>query len=91
MKLAIVKLSALGDIVHAMVALQFIKQQFPSSEIDWLVEAPFAELLAHNPDIHRVLPIQLKALKKNPSQFIKQFTTLKHYQQQNYDLSLIHI
>ena len=29
MKIAIVKLSALGDIVHAMVALQFIKPQVP--------------------------------------------------------------
>jgi heptosyltransferase-1 len=27
MKIAIVKLSALGDIVHVMVALQFIKAQ----------------------------------------------------------------
>ncbi len=86
MKLAIVKLSALGDIVHAMVALQFIKQQLPNSEIDWLVEAHFADLLAHNPDINRVLPIHLKALKKKPTQFVKQFTTLKRYQQHNYDL-----
>ncbi|MEY3280678.1 MAG: hypothetical protein RL674_663, partial [Pseudomonadota bacterium] len=31
-KIAIVKLSALGDIVHAMVALQFIKKQFPNSQ-----------------------------------------------------------
>ena len=73
MKLAIVKLSALGDIVHAMVALQFIKQQLPNSEIDWLVEAHFADLLAHNPDINRVLPIHLKALKKKPTQFVEFF------------------
>jgi len=31
MKIAIVKLSALGDIIHAMVALQFIKQEYPEN------------------------------------------------------------
>ncbi|MGZ8165940.1 MAG: lipopolysaccharide heptosyltransferase I, partial [Methylobacter sp.] len=38
MRIAIVKLSALGDIVHAMVALQFIKAQIRDIEIDWIVE-----------------------------------------------------
>ena len=30
MKIAIVKLSALGDIVHAMIVLQFIKKHYPA-------------------------------------------------------------
>jgi heptosyltransferase-1 len=48
-KIAIVKLSALGDIVHAMVALQFIKAAYPHAEIDWIVEPGFAEVLAKTP------------------------------------------
>jgi len=44
-KIAIVKLSALGDIVHAMVALQFIKAYSPAIQIDWIVEERFAEVL----------------------------------------------
>ena len=42
MKIAIVKLSALGDIIHAMVALQFIKNYDSTIEIDWIVEENFA-------------------------------------------------
>jgi len=38
MRIAIVKLSALGDIIHAMVVLQFIKQHLPNSTVDWVVE-----------------------------------------------------
>ena len=38
MRLAIVKLSALGDIVHAMVVLQFIKKFNQEISIDWFVE-----------------------------------------------------
>ena len=45
MRIAIVKLSALGDIIHAMVALQFIKQSLPDSSIDWIVEEGFKDLL----------------------------------------------
>ena len=45
MRIAIVKLSALGDIVHAMVVLQFIKQFNKDIVIDWVVEKNYQELL----------------------------------------------
>lgn len=85
MKIAIVKLSALGDIVHAMVALQFIKAALPEAEIDWVVEQGFAELLMHNPHIRKILPINLKALKKDKSQLIGQWQLLQRYAQEDYD------
>ena len=67
MKIAIVKLSALGDIVHAMVVLQFIRKQYPDAQIDWIVEQPFKGVLEYNPDIHRIHPVQIKALKQQKS------------------------
>ena len=36
MKIAIVKLSALGDIVHAMVVLQFMRLHNHKIKIDWI-------------------------------------------------------
>lgn len=85
MKIAIVKLSAMGDIVHAMVALQFIKAALPAAEIDWVVEQGFAELLNHNPHIRRVLPVNLKALKTDKSQLLAQWRLVKRYAQEDYD------
>ena len=41
MKIAIVKLSALGDIIHAMVVLQFIKKFDSEIVIDWVVEEEY--------------------------------------------------
>ena len=75
MKIAIVKLSALGDIIHAMVALQFMKKNNPDLEIDWVVEERYKELLKFNPDINQVLPINIKQAKKMKSFFllIKEF------------------
>lgn len=85
MQLAIVKLSALGDIVHAMVALQFIKAARPDIAIDWLVEARFADVLAHNPHIRHIHTVNLKALKTNKRAVFSQWHTLQGYAQQRYD------
>jgi len=86
MKIAIVKLSALGDIVHAMVALQFIKLARPDISIDWLVEEGFAGVLEGNPDINQILTVNLKALKKDKSKFFTEIKKLKGYATNNYDL-----
>ncbi|MGY6275564.1 lipopolysaccharide heptosyltransferase I [Methylomonas sp. MgM2] len=86
MKLAIVKLSALGDIVHAMVALQFLKAARPEVEIDWLVEQRFAGLLEHNPDIRRILTVNLKALKTDKSAVCSEIAKLGNYAKREYDL-----
>ena len=67
MKIAIVKLSALGDIVHAMVVLQFIKKLDKKIEIDWVVEKKFKDLLKNHPHINKVHVINLSEAKKKKS------------------------
>lgn len=86
MKIAIVKLSALGDIVHAMVALQFIKAALPDAQIDWLVEQGFAGILADNPDISRILTVNLKALKTGQTGIFQEISKIKAYAAHGYDL-----
>lgn len=86
MKIAIVRLSALGDLVHSMIGLQFIKAKYPDCQIDWLVESRYAELLADHPDIHQVLTLDIKALKHDWRGFNQQLQKLKTYRQHHYDL-----
>ncbi len=86
MRIAIVKLSALGDIVHAMVVLQFIKRHLPDSRIDWIVEEGFAGLLADNPDIDQILTVRLKALKRSPSRLFEEIRKIKSYARRQYDI-----
>jgi heptosyltransferase-1 len=45
LKILIVKLSSLGDVVHAMPAVQDIRRAWPQAQIDWVVERSFAPLL----------------------------------------------
>jgi len=82
MKIAIVKLSALGDIVHAMVALQFIKKNHPNAIIDWIVEKSFKEILANNPDINQIYTVSIKKAKQQKSfkLLFKEFKKLRKLQ-----------
>jgi heptosyltransferase I len=70
MKIAIVKISALGDIVHAMVVLQIIKGFNQEILIDWIVEERFKELLDLNPDINKVHLVNIRKARKKKSLFI---------------------
>lgn len=72
LRIAIVRLSALGDIVNTAVVLQIIHHYYPDALIDWFVEEAFAPILQNHPLIHEVIPVPLKRLKKN-----KSFTLLK--------------
>jgi heptosyltransferase-1 len=86
MRIAIVKLSALGDIVHAMVALQFIKEYARDIRIDWVVEECYADLLNHNPDIDNVLTVNLRALKNDKAAFFQEFRKIRNYAEHRYNL-----
>ena len=70
MKIAIVKLSALGDIVHAMFILQFVKKHNQAVEIDWIVEERYKELLVFNPDISKVHVVNIKKAKQKYSIYL---------------------
>ena len=86
MKIAIVKLSALGDIVHAMLVLQFIKKHNQDIKIDWVVEESYKKLLEFHPDINNVHTVNLKRTKKKKSLFLL-FKEIKRVRQfGRYDL-----
>lgn len=51
----IVKLSAIGDVIHALPVAHALKQQYPQSHITWVVEKPAYELLTNNSDIDEIL------------------------------------
>jgi len=54
-KILLIKLSAVGDVIHTIPLLNALRQRYPSAQIDWLVTPPIAELLWHNPAIPNVL------------------------------------
>ena len=45
----VVRLSAMGDIIHAMPAIAALRQARPEIKIGWLIEERWAELLCSRP------------------------------------------
>jgi heptosyltransferase-1 len=57
LKILVVRLSSIGDIVHALPAVAALGQALPDAGIDWVVESRYAELLEDNPFIKRVIAL----------------------------------
>jgi lipopolysaccharide heptosyltransferase I len=51
----IVRLSSIGDIVHALPAAAALAETFPQAQIHWAVEKRHALLLKGNPHLHRIV------------------------------------
>lgn len=66
MKILLVKLSSLGDVVHAMPAVQDIRQALPQAQIDWVVERNFAPLVRRCAGVNRVIECELRRWRKSP-------------------------
>lgn len=66
MKILIVKLSSLGDVVHAMPAVQDIVRAFPDAQIDWVVERGFVHLARRCKGVHRVIASDLRRWRQTP-------------------------
>jgi len=55
MKILIVKLSAIGDVVHTLPALTALRRHYPDAQVDWLVEDAAADLVQGHAALSRVL------------------------------------
>ncbi len=82
MKIAIVRLSALGDIIVSAVFLALIKERFANAQIEWFVDERFSAILEHSPYIDKLHPIALKSALTtfNPLKIFKLFKSLRAYE-----------
>jgi lipopolysaccharide heptosyltransferase I len=54
-KILLIKLSAVGDVVHTFPVLNKLRRRYPAAQIDWLVSSPIAEFLKPHPAINNIL------------------------------------
>jgi heptosyltransferase-1 len=65
MKVLIIKVSALGDVVHALPVLAYLKSVDAEMQIDWLVEQAFAPFLEDHPLIDNLYTIDTRTWRKS--------------------------
>jgi heptosyltransferase I len=60
-KVLLIKLSAVGDVVHTIPVLNKLRRRYPAAQLDWLVTPAIAELLRHHPAITNVIEFEREA------------------------------
>lgn len=59
-QIALIRLSALGDLVHTLPAYRYLREVFPEAGIHWLVQTPGEKLLRCVPGISEIFPLNLR-------------------------------
>jgi heptosyltransferase I len=71
LRLLIVKLSSLGDLFHALPAVHNIKHGL-DADVDWLVQAEYADLVRHFTDVDQVLTFRRRAFFRTLRPFLRE-------------------
>jgi lipopolysaccharide heptosyltransferase I len=63
-RIALIKPSALGDIVHSLPVLTALRQRYPQAHITWVVHRGYEALLHGHPDLDAVLSFDRRASRQ---------------------------
>lgn len=95
MKILIIKLSAIGDVVQTLPALEAIKKTYPDSTVTWLVEEAAAGILEGHPLIDALLVSRRKTwfrMLRDPFTVTRGLTRLVRFLQElrsvRYDIAI---
>jgi len=60
MNILIVKLSAIGDVIHTLPSLAALRDLYPEAHITWVIEEAAADLITGHPHLSRVIVLRRK-------------------------------
>ena len=63
MRLLIIKLSSLGDVVHAVPVVHALRKASPDIHISWLVSKPFSPLVSMIPGVDHIYTFDREAFR----------------------------
>jgi lipopolysaccharide heptosyltransferase I len=63
-KVALVKLSALGDVVHAVPVAAAIRERWPAARLTWIVERRHAPVLRGHPALEAVVEVDTRGWRR---------------------------
>ena len=62
-RIALIKPSALGDVIHALPVLGALRHKFPDARISWVVNRAYQPLLDGHPALDETIPFDRGAMK----------------------------
>lgn len=90
-KFLLIRLSALGDIIHSLPAAVVLQKNFPDSQIDWVVSDKFENLVKNNPYVDNVYVMPLSKWRKSwlsPKTWTEIYKFTEALRKENYDIAL---
>lgn len=63
-RIAIIKLSSLGDVVHALPVAHALRRALPSAHLTWIVEAREYAILRDHPELDAVVPVDTRLWRR---------------------------
>jgi lipopolysaccharide heptosyltransferase I len=86
-RIALIKPSALGDIVHSLPVLSALRTHWPASHITWVINRAYAPLIAGHPDLNAILAFDRRALRLGPvSAALATLQFARQLRQERFDL-----
>jgi heptosyltransferase-1 len=65
-RIALVKTSSMGDVIHALPVVTDLLAARPDTEVDWLVEEGFADLPRLHPGVSQAIPVAVRRWRRAP-------------------------
>src|SRR5271166_3615344 len=88
-RIALIKPSALGDIVHSLPVLTAVRQRFPAAHITWVVNRGYEPLLRGHPDLDETLPFNRSPIRSGIFHSgVGYLNFLRHLRQRRFDLAI---
>lgn len=60
-RILVVRLGSMGDVIHTLPAAATLKHSFPHSSLSWVIDPKWAPLLAGNPFVDSVIPLNRRS------------------------------
>ena len=64
MRIALIKMSSMGDVIHALPVVTDVLRAHPGAQIDWIIEPPFAPLARLHPGVADIIPVALRRWRR---------------------------
>lgn len=65
MRVLLVKLTSMGDLIHALPAITDAAKAIPGISFDWVIEKNFSDVAKWHPAVQRIIPSSHRKWKKN--------------------------
>ena len=88
-RIALIKPSALGDVVHCLPLLSAVRKRFPRAHLAWIVNSSYAPLLEGHPDLDAIIKFDRGAMRQGAWQGMSRMGRfLKQLRAEKFDLVL---